>query len=52
MRLQQPVQAVFNAIGAHADAGRVLRAATVIAGAVALFLTIVASLAPRAAVVP
>ena len=42
------VQAVFNAAGAGVDAGRLIRAALVVGAFVVLFLTVVASLAPRA----
>lgn len=52
MRHRRPVQAVLNAIGVRADSGRVIRAATVVAGTVALFLTIVANLAARVPAVP
>jgi hypothetical protein len=52
MLLCRQIKGVLNAIGALAEIGRAIRAATVIAGAVALFLTIVANLAPRLPAVP
>jgi hypothetical protein len=52
MHIRLPFQVVFNATGPRADSGRVIRAAAVVSGAVALFLTIMASLADRAPAVP